>query len=162
MDRAYIETTIPSLLAANPSRDVITAARQLVTADWWAVAPPRLELVISETVLAEIRAGDPVMAARRVELSRHLPVLELSAEVRELARYYQSSLGLPAKAHIDGLHIAYAVQYEIEYLVTWNCAHIANEQVIRRLHKLNERLERPTPLIVTPDFFGTSEPRTQP
>ena len=154
MQRVYIETTIPSLLVARPSRDVITAARQMITAEWWRTARERFELVISEAVLDEISAGEPAMAQKRLEAVQGLRTLALSAEVQELARHYQEHVGLPAKAAIDVLHIAFAVAYEIDYLLTWNCAHIANEQVQRRLQKLNDELGRPTPRLVTPDLLS--------
>ena len=127
MERVYVETTIPSLLVAHPSRDLITAARQIITAEWWSTARERFELVISEAVLDEIGAGDPVMAQQRLEAVQGLTVLSLNEEVRTLARHYQEHLGLPQKATLDVLHIAFAVAYEIDYLLTWNCAHIANE-----------------------------------
>ena len=157
MERVYIETTIPSLLAAWPSRDLITAARQLITAGWWSTARERFELLISEAVLDEIRSGDPAMAQKRLETVQDLSVLPLTEEVDALARYYQEHLGLPPKAAIDVVHIAFAVVYEIDYLLTWNCAHIANEQVRRRLQKLNAELGRPTPRLVTPDLLGADQ-----
>jgi hypothetical protein len=57
----------------------------------------------------------------------------------------------PGKARADIPHFAFAVSYEVDYLVTWNCSHIANGEMIRRLMKVNGELKRPTPLIVTPE-----------
>jgi len=147
--RVYLETTIPSYLASRPSRDLVVAAHQQVTWDWWRGARQRFELFISELVLEEIRAGDAEAAARRSEFVVDLPVLRIDDEVRILARAYQEELGLPGSA--DVLHIASAVRYEMDYLITWNCAHIANGAVIRRLMQANVRLRRSTPLVLTPD-----------
>lgn len=125
------------------------AAHQQLTYDWWKNARNELELVVSEAVLDEVRAGDPEIAERRLELVSPLPVLSLNDEVRSLARIYSSGLGLHPQAAADVLHIAFAVAYEVDYLVTWNCKHIANGHVVRRLQKTNEKDNRETPVIVT-------------
>ena len=80
-----------------------------------------------------------------------IPVLPLNQEIRSLADQYQAELRLPKKAAADALHIALAVFYEMDYLVTWNCAHIANGYVLRALMNLNQSLGRYTPLLLTPD-----------
>jgi hypothetical protein len=147
----YLETTIPSYLAGRPSRDLVVAAHQQITQDWWAVARPGFDLFISEAVLEEIRAGDPAMAARRLEIVEGLPVLSLRDGVRNLVHIYRGELGLPPQAGADVVHIAFAVAYELDYLLTWNCKHIANGQIIQRLVEVNRRLGRSTPVIVTPE-----------
>jgi len=147
----YLETTIPSYLAAFPSRDLITAAHQQITPEWWRVAPKRFELYISEAVLDEIRNGDPDAVARRLAVVDGLPVLELNDDVRALVHAYDEKLGLVGRARADLPHFAFAVAYEMDYLVTWNCAHIANGEIVRRLREANAELRRLTPLIVTPE-----------
>lgn len=151
MATVYLETTIPSYLASRPSRDLVTAAHQEVTREWWSSARESFDLFISEAVLEEIKAGDPDVAARRLHFVEGLPVLQLREDVRQLARRYERLLGLPEQARADVLHISFAVSYEIDYLVTWNCKHIANGQVIRRLWNVNQELRRLTPVIVTPE-----------
>ena len=149
----YIESTIPSYLAARPSRDLVVAAHQQITWDWWLTARDQYELFVSRAVLGEIAAGDPDAAARRREFVARLRVLEAADEVAELAGVYADELGLAANARTDLLHVAYAVAYEIDYLLTWNCAHLANGHVVRRLMETNARRGRFTPLIVTPDVL---------
>jgi hypothetical protein len=151
MPTVYVETTIPSYLAAQPSRDLIVAAHQQITHEWWRDARERFELFVSEAVLAEIRAGDPDMVIRRLELVDGLPILELNNDVRTLVRAYDQHLGLRGRARADVPHFAFAVAYRLDYLVTWNCAHIANGEVIRRLLAVNANLNRTTPLIITPE-----------
>ena len=151
MTIAYLETTIPSYLTSRPSRHLIITAHQQLTHQWWESARRDLELVVSEAVLAEIRQGDSEAAAKRLEIVRDLPVLSLNNDVRELVGVYVKGLGLHPKAAADVLHIAFAVSYEVDYLVTWNCKHIANGHVIRRLQILNHSNGRPTPVIVTPE-----------
>lgn len=147
----YLESTIPSYLAAHPSRDLIVAAHQQITHDWWQRARGAFDLHVSAAVLEEIDAGDPDAASRRQAFVADLPVLRLTDEVAELAAVYRDQLGLPRGAQLDAIHLAYAVAYEMSYLLTWNCKHLANGVVIHRLHDLNAELGRFVPVIVTPE-----------
>ena len=147
----YLETTIPSYLAAQPSSDLVVAAHQHISREWWKIAHQRFDLYVSEAVLSEVRAGDPDIAAKRLALLEGSPILQLNEDVRSLTRKYGEELGLQGRARADLPHFAFAVAYEMDYLVTWNCTHIANGTVIRRLRYLNDQLGRPTPLIVTPE-----------
>ncbi|MCR4293109.1 MAG: hypothetical protein NUV76_09570 [Candidatus Kuenenia sp.] len=80
-----------------------------------------------------------------------MPIYELNEDVRKFVFYYEKKLGLPESAKADLIHIAFAVSYEVDYLLTWNCAHIANGEVIRKLIQLNNDMNRVTPLILTPE-----------
>ncbi|MEK9150118.1 MAG: type II toxin-antitoxin system VapC family toxin [Candidatus Desantisbacteria bacterium] len=151
METVYLETTVVSYLVAYPSRDLVVSAHQQITREWWDIAQKQFNLFISEAVLEEIGRGDPIAVARRQEIVQKLPVLELNKDVRELVRSYEKNLGLPKQATTDIVHIAFAVAYEVDYLLTWNCSHIANGEVIRRLLQLNQGLKRATPLILTPE-----------
>jgi len=151
MPTVYLETTIPSYLAAQPSRDLIVAAHQQITHEWWREARQRFEVYISEAVIAEIRAGDPDAAARRLAVVAGLPILALNEDVRGLVHAYDQRLRFGARARADLPHMAFAVGYAMDYLVTWNCAHLANGEVIRRLREVNVEWQRHTPIIVTPE-----------
>jgi predicted nucleic acid-binding protein len=160
MASVYIETTIPSYLTSAPSRDLVVAGHQQITHTWWQTAKDRFELFVSEAVLREVRAGDPECATRRLDVLADIPILPLSQEIRSLAEWYQKELHLPQKAGADALHIATAVSYDMDYLVTWNCAHIANGHVLRTLMKLNHGLGRYTPLLLTPQELMSEEDAT--
>lgn len=151
METIYLETTIVSYLVSNPSRDLIVSAHQQITHEWWGIAQKRFKLFISEAVLEEISAGNSEAAIRRQEHVKEIPILGLNKDVRELVLNYEKNLGLPKRARADVVHIAFAVAYEMDYLLTWNCSHIANGEVIRRLLRLNQGLKRVTPLILTPE-----------
>jgi hypothetical protein len=151
MQKVYLETTIASYLTAKASRDLVIAAHQQITQEWWQTARDRFELYVSEAVLGELRAGDPEAIERRLRSIGSLPVLALNADVRALTGHYERTLGLFGRARADVPHFAYAVSYQMDYLVTWNCSHIANGEMIRRLLKVNAELNRLTPLIVTPE-----------
>lgn len=151
MATVYVETTIPSYLSAWPSADLVMAAHQKITHDWWRVVGEHDELFVSETVLAECRRGDPGAAVRRLAVIESLLVLELNDEIKDLHHEYLNRLGLPTKAQTDALHLAIAVYYEMDCLVTWNCRHIVNDETIRRLMRANLELGWATPAIVTPE-----------
>ena len=151
MPSVYLETTIPSYLAAHPSRDLVMAAHQQITQDWRRSAQQRFDLYISDAVLNELRGGDPDAAVRRLAMVDGLPALQINDDVRRLVREYDRRLGLVGRARADLPHFAFAVAYQMDYLVTWNCRHIANGEVIRRLLDANAELRRPTPLLVTPE-----------
>ena len=148
--RVYLETTVPSYLAAYRSTNARRALQQEITGEWWQVAPQRFELFVSDLVWDEISEGDPVAAKERQDAVEGIPRLSVNDDVLHLAVVYELSLGIPAKAKSDGLHLAFAVTYEMDYLVTWNCAHIMNLNVIRKLRAANVREGRETPIILTP------------
>jgi hypothetical protein len=161
MASVYVETTIPSYLVAKPSRDLVVAAHQQITLEWWTNAKDRFDLYVSEAVLSEISLGDAVYAARRMNLVDDLSVLTLTREVELLIREYAQRLGLTGPAVSDIPHFAFAVGYNIDYLVTWNCKHIANGQVIRRLASVNEAIGYQTPVICTPEELLAGFPGEQ-
>ena len=147
----YVETTIPSYLVAEPSRDVVVAGHQRTTHDWWQTAGERFDLVISELVFEELSGGNPELAAKRLATVRDLPILASNANVDELVKTYGGQLGLAGRARGDIPHFAFCVAYEFDYLVTWNCAHLANAIVVRKLQEVNVRLGLWMPIICTPE-----------
>lgn len=147
----YVESSVISYLAARPSRDLVIAAHQQVTRQWWSDAGSRFDLVISPIVQEEVARGDAELARERLAAIKDLVVLAASDEVLSRVREFTGRLGLPEKALADLFHIAYAVVYEVDFLVTWNCAHIANPHVLRRLRDLSHDRSFFLPTIVTPD-----------
>ena len=126
--KTYLETTVVSYLAASPSRDIVIAGHQEITREWWE-RRDRFELFVSEAVVDEARRGDAVVAARRQALLSGIPVLDLGAEVHDLADRLLRIRAVPAKALVDAVHIAVAAVNRIDYLLTWNCRHIANAAI---------------------------------
>lgn len=156
--KVYIETTIPSYLAARPGRDLLIAAHQQVTWEWWDSRRQDFELYISEVVLNEARAGDAVLAQRRLEILTGIPLLHLSDPVLEVARSLVSNGPLPPKASGDSVHIAAATVYGCEYLLTWNCRHIANAELQRRVRRIVQQLGYDLPAICTPEELMEGKP----
>ncbi len=149
--RIYIESTIPSYVVARPARDLLQAARQQITKDWWDLKRHEHELFIGRLVLDEIGFGEPQMARRRLELVADLALLQATREVRELTRTIMGSRLLPAKAVGDASHIALAIHHKMDILLTWNCRHIANAFILGRLRRLVEAAGYATPTICTPE-----------
>jgi predicted nucleic acid-binding protein len=121
----YIETSIISYLTARTSRNVVLAGQQELTRLWWR-GRGEYSLVTSEPVVKEASAGDPTASARRLRALHEIPVLESTDEAIQLAKNLIHYRALPAKATEDATHISIAAVYGIDYLLTWNCKHIAN------------------------------------
>lgn len=150
-ESVYIETTLVSYYTSNLSRDIIILAHQEVTKDWWPMAIRRYNIFISEIVIEEASLGDPEASKRRLEEIKDFPHLELNEKVEEMAQIYVERLNIPEKSIRDAIHLAVACVHNIDYLVTWNCRHIANGEVIKKLMKINEPLGVHTPIICTPE-----------
>ena len=154
----YLETTIPSYYTAHPSRDVIVLAHQEITRMWWEQRLSAFEIYISPVVLEEARQGDQEVSRKRLEVLAPFSVLEATSAIEWLAETYMTRLALPEKALRDAAHLAFACGYELEYLITWNCTHIANAELRRHLIALNTTLELQTPIICTPEeLMGIEE-----
>jgi hypothetical protein len=123
--RVYLETSILSYLTALPSRDLVQAAHQQIILEWWGQRD-RFELFVSEAVLAEARRGDPAAAKRRLEAVEGIEILNATQEAEALASALTRTAAMPPKAAIDAAHVALATVHGIDYLLTWNCTHIAN------------------------------------
>jgi len=147
----YVETSIISYLAARPSRDLITAARQQVTHTWWRERRPEFDLYVSQVVLAEAAAGDPQAATRRAELLAQLPLLDVTPEVAELAAALIEQTPLPPRAGADAVHIAITTYYGLDFLLTWNSAHIANAALRPRIEEVCRQSGFRPPVLCTPD-----------
>ncbi len=154
----YIESTIPSYLAADPSRDLHFLADQQATREWWDLRRPEFDLYISEAVLAEVSAGDPGAAGRRLDVLKDIPILDATPEADRLAAKLLAQMVLPAKAAIDAQHIAIAVVNGLDYLLTWNCTHIANATLRGRIESIC-RSSGFTPTIIRTPPELLKEPR---
>ena len=151
MKSVYIETSIISYLRQKPSTQVVAAARQLLTHQWWNDERGNYTLVISQYVIDEASSGDPALAAERLESLDGIPLLPYAPEIAEIANRIMASGALPAKAQVDALHIAAVAHHRVQYLLTWNCKHIANAKILPRIHDLLTDLGLPIPILCTPE-----------
>lgn len=125
----YVETSVISYYAARPSRDIVTAARQTITQEWWDEARGRFEIYISVLVVEEARAGDSDAAQRRLAAISGLPILEINDAAEELAKRLVDGGLIPETSTEDALHIALATVHGMDFLLTWNFRHINNAEV---------------------------------
>lgn len=161
MSAVYIETSIFSYLRQKASSQVITAARQLLTQQWWHKERTQYELVVSQYVIDEVSAGSPDLASERLLALDGIPVLPHAAEIPFIAREIMSRAILPPKAQVDALHIAAVAHHRIDYLLTWNCKHIANARTLPRIHQVLIDLGIPIPVICTPEEMLGDDPETE-
>lgn len=147
----YLETTVVSFLGGRLSRDVQTARMQALTRDWWSRHRLRHVLYVSDVVLEEASDGDSDLAAQRREIMSPLPVLHSTDQTRELAALILAETRLPEREYVDAHHAAVAAIYGTEALLTWNCAHLANEHMIPRIGRACEAYGYAAPVILTPE-----------
>lgn len=149
--KVYLETTIPSYLTALPSRDLVRAAHQQTTREWWEQCRGDYELFVSQLVVRECQGGDPDAAARRLDAIGDLSLLAQTMEAVTLAQRVLNEVPLPEKAAVDALHIAIAAVHGMNYLLTWNCAHIANASLRSPIEWVCREHGYEPPVICTPD-----------
>ena len=149
--KVYLETTIPSYLTSRPSRDLVTAAHQQVTRDWWETRRRDFDLFVSAVVIEEAGAGDRGAAARRLKAVEGIPLLELTGKVTGLAEKLIERGVVPEEKGEDALHVAAAVVHGMDYLLTWNLSHIAKAEVRNRIERTCRSTGYEPPIICTPE-----------
>ena len=150
LPKLYLETTIPSYLVARPSRDLILSGHQETTRLWWEKKRGDYDLYVSELVLEETAAGDPAMAAARHAALTGLPQLAQTPAVDALAARILEQGIIPPGAAPDAEHLALAAVHAMNFLLTWNCKHIANALHRRRVEAVCAEAGLVCPIICTP------------
>jgi hypothetical protein len=151
METVYLETTIISYLASEPSRDLIVAGHQQITQEWWVQRRALFACSISQEVVDEISRGDAAQAASRLAIARALPKLTASGEAELLTLQLLGCGVFPASASSDAAHVAIATTAGMDYLLTWNCRHIANGQILKKVAAECERAGYRLPVVCTPE-----------
>jgi predicted nucleic acid-binding protein len=147
----YVETSVISYLTGNASRDVIVAGRQALTAEWWATCRQNFDVFISALVVTEAEDGDPMAARKRLAVMEGIPALDVTDEAKALARQLVDGGPIPKEYPEDALHIAICALNGMDYLVTWNCTHLANATIRRQVERLLEAAGFVCPVICTPE-----------
>ncbi len=151
METVYLETSFISYLVARPSRDVVVAGHQQTTQDWWANRRNQFACSVSQVVIDEASTGDSGEVQKRLAIINDLPALEITAAAEALAEAIMAAGMLPPHAVRDAAHVSVAAVHAIDYLLTWNCKHLANAQISRRIAIVCEKLEHRMPIICTPE-----------
>jgi hypothetical protein len=155
MATVYIETSIVGYLTARSRNDVIFQARQELTRSWWASSREDYDLVASQLVLDEAGAGDADAAAERLQLLLGIPLLaSADPQVDLLADALLAAHLIPDRARSDAVHMAIATVHRVDYLMTWNCKHLANAATLPAVYRLLSDRGYTPPLIATPEEFS--------
>jgi predicted nucleic acid-binding protein len=134
--KIYIETTIISYLTGRPSRDIIIAAHQQITEEWWRTKRHLFDLYASQLVFQEAGAGDEEQARKRLNALEEAELLEITESALSLAKVFIESGAVPQIAPEDAIHIAVAVVNGIDYLISWNCKHITNAKMRSKIEQV--------------------------
>jgi predicted nucleic acid-binding protein len=148
--RVYLETSVISYLTSRPSRDLIVAANQQITQEWWQLRRQDFDLFISQLVVQEASAGDEHAAQQRLQAVADIPLLTLSEETVAFAEKLIKEGPMPQKAVEDALHIAVATLNGMDYLLTWNFKHIANATMRYKIERVCRLKGYEPPIICTP------------
>jgi predicted nucleic acid-binding protein len=146
----YLETSVISYLVGRLSRDVVVLGNQELTREWWTSRRGDYELFISEVVTVEAAIGAPDLARHRVEICETLPLLAISDEAERLAPLLLRAAGMAPNAATDALHVAVAAVHGMEYLLSWNCTHIADATIRRAIDRQCRASGYDPPVICTP------------
>lgn len=153
----YLETTIIGYLAMRVSGLLRVAANQETTRDWWDNHRARFDLFVSRFVVDECSQGDPAAAQERLVYLEGIPLLQGSDDVNSLAELLMDGVLLSEKASIDAFHISVAAVNGVQYLLTWNCKHIANPSLRPRIERVCRDTGYEPPVICTPQELLETE-----
>ena len=148
--RVYLETSVVSYLVGRLSRDVVVLGNQELTREWWSSRRGEYSLFISEVVIGEASIGDAELASQRLALANNLPLLAVTEEAERLAPLLLKAAGLAPNAETDALHMAVAAVHGMDYLLSWNCKHIANATIRRAIERQCRLSGYEPPVICTP------------
>lgn len=147
----YIETTIVSYLTAWPSGNLERAGHQETTREWWESESAKYQLVISDLVLREAAGGDSQAPSDRLKVLEKISVLETTRKAVTLSNALLSAGALPEKALADALHLSIAAVENVEFLLTWNCRHLANARQRPVIESVFAEHNMESPIICTPE-----------
>ncbi len=154
----YLETSLIGYATSRPSRDLVVAGHQEVTREWFAVRAQAYDLFISQLVVGEAAGGDEDAARERAAFLHGIPRLGITDAAGELAVKLVASGAVPRKAGEDALHIAVATVHGVDYLLTWNCKHIANATMRQAIERVCREAGYEPPVICTPEELMNDEP----
>jgi hypothetical protein len=155
--KVYLESSVISFYANRRSKDLVVAAYQEISVDWWEKELHKYQPYVSQFVVEEISRGDSHAAKSRVNAIKNFPLLDLPDEVFDLAKSYLKEVQIPRKSQLDAFHISAAVVNRMDYILSWNFHHIANVFVKEKIQRINKRLGFETPIICTPEELIENE-----
>lgn len=146
-EKVYLDSTVPSYYFDR--RESLNAFID-ATKKWWSEMADHYELYISDAVLQELNSGNYPHKRDIIELVSTIPLLPLTSDIEQVVEFYIANYVMPKSLVGDAVHLAFASYYDIQYLLTWNCNHLANANKRKHIRVINGRLGLSTPEIVTP------------
>ena len=147
--KVYIETSIPSFYyEIRTEADMV--ARKEWTRQWWNDASENYLLVTSVAVLDELSRGNFPAKEDAIELVSSLPLIPVESVVAEIVQIYIQQQVMPNDPVGDALHLALASHHKCDFLLTWNCRHLANANKFGHIRRVNAMLGLYVPMLVTP------------
>ena len=153
----YLETSFISYLTARPSRNTVVVGHQIMTNEWWEFSRNEFDLYVSDLVISEASAGHPDAVDKRLSTMAEIPTLEITDEASAFAKILVAYHAIPEVARADALHVSLAAINGMNYLLTWNCKHIANAQRLERITTLCLEQGYKPPIICTPEELVKEE-----
>jgi hypothetical protein len=157
MDIVYVETTVVGHVVGRLHSDPLVAARQQVTRAWWATAPQRYKIVLSQLTVDECGDGDPDAASERLDAIRDLPLLDQTKDAESLADLLIARLAVPASQPRDALHIGTAAVHGVQFIATWNFRHLLNPHLQNKIADTCREAGYNSPVICTPEQLRATE-----
>ena len=145
----YLDTTIPSYYY-DQRKSLDIRYRRKITRDWWNNEKNFFSLYISELVLVELQRGNYPQKEKVIRLVKDVSILPIVSEIEDIVREYLKNFLMPKIDVGDAFHLAYASFFKIDYLLTWNCNHLANVNKKRHIEAINRKLKLFVPEIITP------------
>ena len=158
MQTVYIETTIPSYLTSRRSQQASVAVDQDSTSVWWETQRKQFRLYTSVFTLAEAGAGDVQLASKRLQALEGIPTLDIPEDFDSLESDLIILFQLPNRAATDASHLGLAIVHRIDYLLTWNCTHLANAVLQKELMDYCSYHQLHIPVVCTPETLTKLQP----
>ena len=146
--RVYIETSIPSFYFDERTEPEVVVRRNWGR-EWWEERR-HYELVTGLPVLEELQRANEPKRSQALGLVSDMPVLAFDGTVADIVEVYIARLVMPQDPGGDALHLALASYHRCDYLLTWNCQHLANANKFPHIRRVNTLLGLFVPMIVTP------------
>ena len=143
----YLDTSIFSYLIDE--RENLKSFIE-ITKDWWNTQKEYFKLFISNEVMAELQLGKYPNKKTAINIAEPIEILPRTDEIREVAEIYIENFIMPKDYEGDAIHLAYSSLYKIDFLLTWNCKHLANANKKLHIRKINTKLGLFVPEIITP------------
>jgi len=145
--KVYLDSTIPSYLFDSRPKIKFFIA---ITKRWWQEESRKYRVVVSENTISELQRGNYPNKEKIVKFALKQTILPPSKEIIFISKAYVESTLMPKDLEGDAMHLAYASYYKIDFLLTWNCNHLANANKKNHIRFINTRLGLYIPEIITP------------